>query len=84
MRVLGVQDLALQVAQVDRVEVDEPDRADPRRGEVEGCGAAETAGTDEEHASVEQLGLTLGADLGNEQVAAVALLLLRREHPWER
>ena len=75
--VLGVQDLALQVAPVDGVEIDEPDRADAGRREVERGGTAEAAGADEQHAGVEQLALALGADLGDEQMAAVALLLLR-------
>ena len=39
----GVKDLALQVRRVDDVHVDDADRADARRGEVDGRGRAETA-----------------------------------------
>ncbi len=79
--VLGVEDLALQVAPVDGVEVDKADRADAGCREIEGSRTAEPAGSDEQHPGVEELALTLSADLGDEQMAAVALLLLRREHP---
>ena len=79
--VLGVEDLALQVAAVDGVEVDKADGADTGGRQVERGGAAEPAGADEQHPSVEQLGLPFDTDLGDEQVAAVALLLLRGEDP---
>ena len=49
-----MDDLALEVRLVDDVEVDDPDRADPRRGEVEGRRRAEAAGADEEHLRAEQ------------------------------
>ena len=71
-----VDDLALEVADVDDVEVDDADGPDARRGEVERGRRAEAAGADEQRLRAEQLRLALGADLGDEQVAAVALLLL--------
>src|SRR4029453_348578 len=41
-------------------------------GEIEGRGRAEAAGTDQEDAGLQQLLLPLEADLGDQQVAAVA------------
>ena len=46
--VVRVEDLALEVRQVDDVEVDDPDRADAGGREIEGCRGAETAGADEQ------------------------------------
>ena len=72
-----VDDLALQVRLVDDVGVDDPDRADARRGEVERGGRAEAAGADQQHARLEQLELAGLADLGDQDVAAVARALRR-------
>ena len=74
-----VDDLALEVRLVDDVVVDDPERADARRGEVERRGRAEPAGADQQDARVEQPLLAGLADLGNEQVAAVARPLVGRE-----
>ena len=71
-----VDDLALEVRLVDDVGVDDPERADTGRGEVERRGRAEPAGADEQDARVEQALLALLADLGDEQVPAVARALL--------
>ena len=68
----GVDDLALQVAGVDDVEVDEAERADAGRGEVERERRAEAAGADAEDAGGLQLLLAFHADLGQDQVARVA------------
>ena len=65
-----------RLREVDDVEVDDADRADTGRGEIERGRRAETARADEQRLRVEQLGLAFGADLGDQQVAAVALLLL--------
>ena len=46
----GVQDLALQVREADRVVVDDAEGADAGGGEVEERRAAEAAGADDEHA----------------------------------
>ena len=51
---------------------------DAGRGEVQQAGRAEAAGADEQDLRLEQLRLALDADLRDQQVAAVALLLLRR------
>ena len=74
-----VDDLALEVRLVDHVEVDDADRADPGGRQVEQAGGAKTAGPDEQDARLEQLGLAADAHLGDQEVAAVALLLRRRE-----
>jgi hypothetical protein len=71
-----VEDLPLQIRQIDDVEVDDPDRADAGGREVEGRRGAETAGSDQERLAAEQPRLPFGPDLGDQQVAAVALLLL--------
>ena len=79
-RLRRVDDLALQVGEVDLVVVDDAERADARGGEVERGRGAEPAGAEQQHLGVEQLGLALGADLGEQDVAAVALLLLGGQH----
>ena len=74
---LGVVDhLALQVGQVDLVVVDDAERADAGRGEVQGGRRAEPAGADQQHLRLEQLLLALEPDLRDQQVARVALTLL--------
>ena len=74
-----VDHLALQVGQVDLVVVDDAERADARRGQIQGGRGAEPAGADQQHLGLEQLLLPLEADLRNQQVARVALALLGRE-----
>ena len=73
-----VQDLALQVRRVDLVHVDDADRADAGGGEVQRGRRAEAAGAEQQHLAGEQLGLALGADLGQQQVAPVAVALVGR------
>ena len=80
----GVDDLALEVGQVDDIEVDDADRADPGRRQIEHRRRAEPARANEQDLGAEQLDLALQADLGDEQVAAVALLLLSREEHRRR
>jgi hypothetical protein len=74
-----VQDLSLQVRRIDDVRVDDAERPHARGGEVQRRGRPEAAGADEEHLAAKQLLLPGLADLGDEEVAAVALRLLRRE-----
>ena len=71
-----VDDLALEVADVDDVEVDDADRPDARRREVQRGRRTEAAGADEQRLRAEELRLAGRADLGDQQMAAVALLLL--------
>ena len=75
-----MQDLALQVAGVDLVHVDDADRADACGGEVQRGGRTETAGTEHQHLAVEQLDLAGDADLGQQQVALVAVALIGGQH----
>ena len=74
-----VEDLALQVGVVDDVHVDDADRADAGRREVQGGRRAEAAGAEEQHLGLEQLLLALLADLGEQEVALVAVALLGRQ-----
>ena len=68
----GVDDLALQVAGVDGVEVDQADRADASGGQVHRERSAQAAGADAQHLRGFQLLLALHADLGQDQVPGVA------------
>ena len=61
---------------VDLVHVDDADRADAGRREVQRCGRSEAAGTEHQHLRLEQLHLAGGADLGQQEVALVAVVLL--------
>ena len=73
----GVVDhLALQVGGVDDVVVDQADRADAGRGQVERRRRAEPAGAEQQHLRVQQLQLAVDPDLGKEGVARVAIALL--------
>ena len=74
-----VDDLALEVGDVDDVVVDDAERADAGRGQVQRGRRAEPAGAEQQHLGVEQLLLALDADLGQQEVARVALALLGRE-----
>src|SRR6266508_5840419 len=77
----GVQDLALQVRHVHDIAVHEPERADPGRGEVHGRRGAQASRPDEQHFGAQQLALPLLAHLIQEEIAAVALDLLRGQRP---
>ena len=52
-----VRDLALQIGKADRVEIDDADRADPGRRQIEQDGAAKPARADHQHARRAQFGL---------------------------
>ena len=75
-----VQNLALQVALVDDVEVHEPEGADAGRGEVERRRRPEPAGADADDLRRLQALLALDAHLGQGQVTAVADGVAAREH----
>ena len=76
-----VDHLALQVRQVDLVVVDDAERADAGRGEVQGRGRAEPSGAQQQHLRVEQLLLALDADLRDQQVPGVAVALFGAHRP---
>ena len=67
-----MDDLPLQVACVDHVEIDEAESADAGRGQIERERRAETAGSHAENARGFQLLLALHAHLGQDEVARVA------------
>ena len=73
---LAVDDLALQVGLVDLVELRDAERADARRGQVEQRRAAQAAGADDEHLGVLEALLPGHADVGDDQVPAVAAYLV--------
>ena len=75
----GVDHLALEVGEVDDVVVDDAQGAHAGRGEIEGGRRAEAAGAQKKNLGVEQLLLAVGADLGDQEVAGVAVALLSRE-----
>ena len=76
-----VDHLALEVRQVDLVVVDDPERADAGRGQIQRRRRAEAARAEQQHLRVEQLLLALGPDLGEQQMARVALALLGGQRP---
>ena len=63
-----VDDLALEVRDVDDVEVDEPDGPDPGGGQVERERRAEAAGADAEHLRGLEPLLPVHRHLGHDQV----------------
>ena len=79
-----VEDLALEVRLVDDVHVDDADRADACRRQVERGGRTEAARAEQEHPRVEQLLLPGDVDLGEEDVPLVPVALLGGEAPRGR
>jgi hypothetical protein len=75
----AMDDLALQIGRVDRVEVHKAERADPRGGQIERDRRTESARTDDEHARALEPALPLGAHLGQHEVARVAQELVGLE-----
>ena len=75
----AVEDLALQVGGVDHVEVDDSQGSHPGGGQVLGQWAAQPAGAHQQHPGLQQRLLPLDADLGQGQVALVALVLVRAQ-----
>ena len=75
-----VQDLALQVRRVDDVHVDDAERAHAGGREVQRGRRSEPARAEQQHLALEELLLAGLTDLGQEQVAVVAVALLGVEH----
>jgi hypothetical protein len=75
-RVGAIEDLPLQVGEIDLVGVGQRQPADARRGEIEGRRAAEAAGADDQRGCRAQPFLPLDADLGEQDMPAVAEELL--------
>ncbi len=68
----GVDDLALQVARIDHIEIDKAERADAGRGQVERKRRTEPAGAHAKDARGLELLLALHADFRQDEVARVA------------
>ena len=68
-----VQNLPLQVAEIDDVEVDQAEGADAGGGEVHRDRGSESTGADAEHFRGLQLPLTVDADLRHDEMPRVAL-----------
>jgi hypothetical protein len=68
----AVEDLAMEVREIDVVEVDEADPADARRGEIRRDGAAEASGADNEDGGGAEPVLPFESDLGERDLPGVA------------
>jgi hypothetical protein len=68
----AVDDLTLQIRLLDDVVVHDADRADPGRGQVEQRWRAETACADHQHPRILEPLLAVDAEIGEEEVAAIA------------
>src|SRR5438309_280230 len=77
-----VEDLPLKVRDVDDVAVHQRERPHAGRREVERGGRAEPTGADQQDLRAQELALALVPDLGQEEVAAVALDLIGRERSF--
>ena len=62
----------MQIRLLDDVVVDDADRSDPRRGQVEQGRRAETAGADHQHPRVLEPLLAVDAEVRDHEMAAVA------------
>ena len=71
--------LALQVGEIDHVEIHQADAADAGRREIQAERRAQAAGADQQHFGGLQLQLAFHADFGHDQVPAVAQDLVFRK-----
>jgi hypothetical protein len=76
----AVDDLALQIGQRHGIVIDDAERADARRGEIEQHRRAEPAGADHQHPGAAQRELARSTDLAQYDVAGVSLELLVGQH----
>jgi hypothetical protein len=75
----AMDDLAVEVGLVDHVVVDQPDRADTRRGEIHRQRRAQPAGPDQQHLRGLQPALPLHAHARHDEMPRVPADLLVRE-----
>ncbi|MNQ75707.1 hypothetical protein D3C85_905110 [compost metagenome] len=75
-----VDHLALQVGQIDRIEVGQLQLADPGRGQVQRHRRAETTEADDQHAALLEPQLAVDVDLGQEDLPAVAQQFVVTQH----
>ena len=66
-----MEHLTLQVGDLHHVIIDDADRADPGRRQIQQCGAAESAGTHHQHPGIQQPSLTVDSDLGDDEVTRI-------------
>ena len=76
--VVVMDDLALQIRELDDVEVAEHQMADAGGGQIHGHRRSQSAHADNQHARGQQLLLALASDLREQHVAAVTRFLLGR------
>ena len=76
---LAVDDLALKVGFVDDVELDDADGAHAGRGQIQQCRRAQPACADDQYAGVLESLLSVEAEVGNDQMTAVARDLFARQ-----
>ena len=77
---MRVDHLALQVRERHLVVVDDAERADARRRQIEQRRRAETAGADHQHARALKRRLAGTADLAQHDMAGIALKFIGSEH----
>ncbi len=82
--VIGMQDLALQIAAIDHVVVHQAQKSDAGGREIESGGRAEATGADHEHACARQFLLPFHADLRQAQMARIALEIIRILRGFDR
>jgi len=73
-----VQNLALQVAQIDLVVIDDHQSSNSGGGEVERSGGAKATRTDEQNRAIKEPLLGFGTKAGQREMAGIAKLLIRR------
>src|SRR5438477_4255068 len=79
-----MEDLALEVGHVDTVEVDDAELADAGGRQIHRDRGAESAGADHQDRAIQELPLTLAADVRKDDVPRVPLHLLFRKHRRRR
>ena len=72
----GVQDLALQIAPINHIVVDQGQCPNSGRSEIQRSGRTQPTGTDNQDPALQQGVLSFQADLGQQQMAGVALPLI--------
>ena len=66
-----MDDLALQISEVDDVEVNQPERSHARRGKVQSQRRTESTSADAEHTRCLELLLTIKPDFGHDEVPRI-------------
>ena len=74
-----MDDLALQVAGIDEIEIDEPKRPDPRRGEIQRRRRSQSTRADEHHARALEFRLAFETYIRKREVPGIPQQLLMRQ-----